>query len=80
MLAVIAVSFRYFVSFIIQFQFQKALCEAANVQRPLHRCDIYESREAGDLLRLVTSHHHQFAFAIEARGLITKTSYDKLRI
>ena len=50
-----AVSLRYFVSFIIQFQFHKALCKAANVQRPLHRCDIYESHEAGDLLRSVTS-------------------------
>lgn len=44
---------RYFVSFIIQFQFHKALCQAANIspRRPLHRCDIYQSREAGNLLR-----------------------------
>jgi len=49
------VPFRYFVSYIIQFQFHKALCEAANVRQPLHRCDIYESRDAGNLLRSVTS-------------------------
>lgn len=42
---------RYFVSYIIQFQFQKALCQAANITAPLHRCDIYQSRAAGDLLR-----------------------------
>jgi len=49
------VSLRYFVSFIIQFQFHKALCQAAKVSGPLHRCDIYESKAAGDLLRSVTS-------------------------
>ncbi|KAM6897562.1 angiotensin-converting enzyme [Xenentodon cancila] len=41
---------RYFVSFIIQFQFHKALCEAANHVGPLHTCDIYKSQEAGKLL------------------------------
>ncbi|KAK2820760.1 hypothetical protein Q5P01_023719 [Channa striata] len=41
---------RYFVSFIIQFQFHKALCEAAKQDGPLHTCDIYNSKEAGELL------------------------------
>ncbi|CAL8283607.1 unnamed protein product [Merluccius merluccius] len=41
---------RYFVSFIIQFQFHKALCNAAKHQGPLHTCDIYTSQEAGKLL------------------------------
>ncbi|MED6240414.1 hypothetical protein ATANTOWER_020744, partial [Ataeniobius toweri] len=41
---------RYFVSFIIQFQFHKALCDAANHVGPLHTCDIYQSKEAGKLL------------------------------
>ncbi|XP_031698121.1 angiotensin-converting enzyme [Anarrhichthys ocellatus] len=41
---------RYFVSFIIQFQFQKALCDAAKHVGPLHTCDIYKSEEAGKLL------------------------------
>ncbi|KAK6182477.1 hypothetical protein SNE40_010158 [Patella caerulea] len=41
---------RYFVSFIIQFQFHKALCKAANQTGPLHTCDIYRSKEAGKLL------------------------------
>ncbi|KAL7869846.1 hypothetical protein AOLI_G00138340 [Acnodon oligacanthus] len=41
---------RYFVSFVIQFQFHKALCEAAGHTGPLHNCDIYESKEAGQLL------------------------------
>ncbi|XP_059145136.1 angiotensin-converting enzyme-like [Physella acuta] len=42
---------RYFVSFIIQFQFHKAACQAAGHTGPLHRCDIYNSRDAGDLFR-----------------------------
>lgn len=43
-------SCRYFVSFIIQFQFHQALCQAAGHQGPLHKCDIYQSKEAGKLL------------------------------
>lgn len=42
---------RYFVSFILQFQFHKALCQAANHSGPLHTCDIYMSKEAGAKLR-----------------------------
>ncbi|XP_078501202.1 angiotensin-converting enzyme isoform X2 [Lissotriton helveticus] len=41
---------RYFVSFVIQFQFHEALCKAANQAGPLHKCDIYKSTEAGKLL------------------------------
>jgi peptidyl-dipeptidase A len=38
---------RYFLSFIIQFQFHKALCEAAGFKGPLHECSIYGSETAG---------------------------------
>lgn len=41
---------RYFVSFIIQFQFHEALCQAAGHKGSLHKCDIYKSKEAGKLL------------------------------
>uniref|UniRef100_A0A8D0GV64 Angiotensin-converting enzyme n=1 Tax=Sphenodon punctatus TaxID=8508 RepID=A0A8D0GV64_SPHPU len=41
---------RYFVSFVIQFQFHEALCKAAGHTGPLHKCDIYQSKEAGTLL------------------------------
>ncbi|CAL1599147.1 unnamed protein product [Knipowitschia caucasica] len=41
---------RYFVSFVIQFQFHKALCDAAKHSGPLHTCDIYQSKEAGKLM------------------------------
>jgi peptidyl-dipeptidase A len=38
---------RYFLSFIIQFQFQKALCESAGYKGPLAECSIFGSKEAG---------------------------------
>lgn len=47
---------RYFVSFVIQFQFHKGLCEAAgeyvpnDPTKPLHRCDIYQNKKAGKLM------------------------------
>ncbi|HEY0975121.1 MAG TPA: M2 family metallopeptidase [Solimonas sp.] len=41
---------RYFLSFILQFQFQKALCDAAGFTGPLHQCDIYGNAEAGKRL------------------------------
>lgn len=49
---------RYFVSFVIQFQFHRALCEKAGEfdpknpsKQPLHECDIYNSTQAGNLLK-----------------------------
>ena len=45
---------RYFVSFVLQFQIHKALCDASGHVGPLHQCDIYESRVAGNLLTLVS--------------------------
>ncbi|KAK6617495.1 hypothetical protein RUM44_005083 [Polyplax serrata] len=49
---------RYFVSFVIQFQFHRSLCIAAKeydpqnpTLKPLHHCDIYQSKEAGALLK-----------------------------
>jgi len=38
---------RYFLSFIIQFQFHKALCEAAGFKGPLSECSIYGNEVAG---------------------------------
>ncbi|KAB0790846.1 hypothetical protein PPYR_14878 [Photinus pyralis] len=45
---------RYFVSFVIQFQFHRAACELAgeydpeDPTKPLHKCDIYHSTKAGE--------------------------------
>lgn len=60
------IHFRYFVSTILQFQIYRALCRAAgqyapgDPAHPLHKCDIYRSKEAGRILRLaiclLTSH------------------------
>jgi peptidyl-dipeptidase A len=38
---------RYFLSFILQFQIHKALCEAAGSKGPLSECSIFGSTEAG---------------------------------
>ncbi len=42
---------RYFLAHILQFQFHRALCQAAGVDGPLHRCSIFESAAAGRRLR-----------------------------
>jgi peptidyl-dipeptidase A len=42
---------RYFLSFVLQFQFHRALAQAAGCpSTPLHRCSIYDSKEAGKKL------------------------------
>ncbi len=38
---------RYFLSFVLQFQFHKAACEQAGWTGPLHRCSIYNNKEVG---------------------------------
>ncbi len=38
---------RYFIARILQFQFQRALCEAAGHEGGLHECSVYGSKEAG---------------------------------
>ncbi|WP_298445393.1 M2 family metallopeptidase [uncultured Ferrimonas sp.] len=38
---------RYFLAHILQFQFYQALCEEAGNTGPIHRCSIYNSKEAG---------------------------------
>jgi peptidyl-dipeptidase A len=42
---------RYFLAQILQFQFQRALCEKAGFQGPLHECSVYGSPAAGESLR-----------------------------
>lgn len=38
---------RYFLAYILQFQFHRALCHEAGDTGPLHRCSIYGNRQAG---------------------------------
>jgi peptidyl-dipeptidase A len=38
---------RYFLAHILQFQFHRALCEAAGHEGPLNRCSIYGDEVAG---------------------------------
>ncbi len=50
---------RYFLSFVLQFQFHRALCEKAGFTGPLHECSIYGNQDAGrafqDMLALGAS-------------------------
>jgi peptidyl-dipeptidase A len=38
---------RYFLAYILQFQFHRALAKTAGCTEPLNRCSIYDSKEAG---------------------------------
>jgi peptidyl-dipeptidase A len=44
---------RYFLAAILQYQFHRALAQAAGCKDPLHRCSIYGNQEAGERLRKV---------------------------
>ncbi|MBA6231938.1 MULTISPECIES: M2 family metallopeptidase [unclassified Colwellia] len=44
---------RYFLAHIQQFEFHKALCEVSGNTDPIHRCSIYNSKEAGKALNTV---------------------------
>jgi peptidyl-dipeptidase A len=46
---------RYFLARILQFQFHRALCQAAGIQGPLHRCSIYGNKAAGERLNKMLS-------------------------
>lgn len=42
---------RYFLSYILQFQFHRALCQASGFKGPLNECSIYGNEEAGKRFR-----------------------------
>ena len=42
---------RYFLAYILQFQFHRSLCETAGYKGPLHRCSIYADKKAGRRLQ-----------------------------
>ncbi|TMP10878.1 peptidyl-dipeptidase [Pseudoalteromonas sp. S3178] len=41
---------RYFLAHILQFEFHRSLCEIAGNDKAIHRCSIYNSKEAGNKL------------------------------
>src|SRR5690606_41721967 len=42
---------RYFLAHILQFQFHRALCQAAGYEGPLHRCSLSGNQQAGRRLQ-----------------------------
>lgn len=41
---------RYFLAHILQFEFHRALCDIAGNKEAIHRCSVYNSKEAGERL------------------------------
>uniref|UniRef100_A0A4W5PH88 Angiotensin-converting enzyme n=1 Tax=Hucho hucho TaxID=62062 RepID=A0A4W5PH88_9TELE len=66
---------RYFTRTIYQFQFQKALCEAAGHSGPLFKCDITNSTAAGDKLRTMLEFGRSKSWT---RALETISGYTKM--
>jgi peptidyl-dipeptidase A len=46
---------RYFLARILQFQFHRAMCQAAGHKGPLHTCSVYGNKEAGAKLKTMLS-------------------------
>lgn len=46
---------RYFLAYILQYQFHEAMCESAGHEGPLHTCSVYGNKEAGDRLKSMLS-------------------------
>ena len=46
---------RYFLAFILQFQFQRALCKSSGHTGPLHTCSIYKNAAAGEKMKALLS-------------------------
>ncbi len=59
---------RYFLAFILQFQFHRALSQASGCTLPIHRCSIYQSMEAGKKLNtmLAMGQSHAWPEALQA--------------
>lgn len=68
---------RYFISFVIQFQFHKALCDEAGHKGPLHQCDIYQNKQAGQLLSDTLKLGSSVSWR-DAMKVITKGKSDKM--
>ncbi|KAL8605178.1 hypothetical protein ACOMHN_031119 [Nucella lapillus] len=64
---------RYFVSYVVQFQFYKALCEAAGHQGPLYTCEIHNSTAAGDKLRAMMSKGSSEVWTVPFKALTGET-------
>ncbi|MEQ1810205.1 MAG: M2 family metallopeptidase, partial [Terricaulis sp.] len=59
---------RYFLSYVLQFQFYEAACRQAGWEGPLHRCTVYGNREVGERFQrmLEMGASHPWPDALEA--------------
>jgi peptidyl-dipeptidase A len=67
---------RYFLARILQFQFHKAMCEAAGFDGPLHQCSIYGSKEAGAKLASMLAMGNSKAWPDAMEALTGKRNMD----
>ena len=59
---------RYFLAYILQFQFHRELSKIAGCTAPLHRCSIYENKAVGSRLDAMLKMGQSRAVARRARG------------
>lgn len=73
---------RYYVSLILEFQIFDAMCFAAGHKGPLHKCDVYRSREAGrvlsEILQSGKERHWRDVIKIMTRGETDRLSADAM--
>ncbi|MBL8240995.1 MAG: M2 family metallopeptidase [Bryobacterales bacterium] len=71
---------RYFLAHILQFQFHRALSQAAGCKTPLHRCSIYNSKEAGKKLNDMLSMGLSQPWPVALRAITGKPEMDATAI
>jgi peptidyl-dipeptidase A len=71
---------RYFLARLYQFQFHRALCEAAGDKGPLYECSIHDSKAAGAKLKAMLSlgASRPWPDALEAMGAGRAASADAM--
>ena len=67
---------RYFLARLLQFQFHRALSQAAGCTSPLNRCSIYGSKEAGDKLKTMLTMGVSEPWPVALRAMTGQTQMD----
>jgi peptidyl-dipeptidase A len=71
---------RYFLAHILQFQFHRALSQAAGCGGPLNRCSIYGSKQAGAKLKAMLEVGQSRPWPVALRALTGQTQMDATAI
>jgi len=71
---------RYFLASVLQFQFHRALCRTAGYMGPLHRCSIYNNKEAGARLAKMLAMGKRLPWPEELEALTGEKQMDATAI